>query len=167
MNAEQYQAISRPFRDNPRALKVLHALNSGLKYLCYVLYPVLLILVALQEPSLLLREVLVPAILFIAVSIFRYLYNEPRPYEALSIDPLIHKSTHGKSMPSRHIFSVFMIAMCWLAFKPWVGIVLLLAGGVMGVLRVIGGVHYPKDVVIGAAIAIIGGYVCFFWLPMT
>lgn len=167
MDADQYRAISQPFRANERALRVLLALNKGLKYLCYVLYPVLLILVALQEPQLLLKEILVPAVLFVAVSAFRYLYNEPRPYETLAINPLIHKSTKGKSMPSRHIFSVFMIAMCWLAYVPWVGVVLLLAGALMGVLRVVGGVHYPRDVIVGAAVAVIGGFVGLWWLPLT
>lgn len=167
MDARQYRTISQPFRDNKRVLQVLLGLNKGLKYLCYVLYPVLLVLVAVQEPQLLAREILVPAVLFIGVSAFRYLYNEPRPYEALDIDPLIHKSTRGKSMPSRHIFSVFMIAMCWLAYVPWVGIALLLAGALMGVLRVVGGVHYPRDVIVGAGVAIIGGFVGFWWLPLT
>lgn len=120
MNAEQYTALSRPFRDNPAALRTLVLVNDGLKWLCYLLYPMLLILVALHDPSLLLKEILVPAVLFIGLSVFRRLYNAPRPYEALAIDPLIHKDTQGKSFPSRHIFSVFMIAMCWLAYCPLV-----------------------------------------------
>lgn len=53
MNAEQYTALSRPFRDNPAALRTLVLVNDGLKWLCYLLYPMLLILVALHDPSLL------------------------------------------------------------------------------------------------------------------
>lgn len=48
MNEERYEAISRPFRDNPSALRMLTLVNDGLKWLCYVLYPVLLVLLALQ-----------------------------------------------------------------------------------------------------------------------
>lgn len=167
MNARQYEAIAAPFRDNPRALRILLGVNSGLKYLCYVLYPVLLILVAYYEPGLLLRELLVPAALFIAVSVFRYLFDEKRPYEAFSFVPLIRKDTKGKSMPSRHIFSVFMIAMAWLRFMPLIGGFLLLAGCVLGVCRVVGGVHYPRDVIVGAVVAIIGGYVGLWIIPLS
>lgn len=56
MNAEQYTALSRPFRDNPAALRALVLVNDGLKWLCYLLYPMLLILVTLHDPSLLLRK---------------------------------------------------------------------------------------------------------------
>lgn len=167
MDAEQYQAISQRIRRNESALRAFLELNRILKYLCYALYPTLLIFVAFCEPRLLWKEILVPAVLFVLVSAFRRLYNEPRPYEVLDIDPLIRKSTMGKSMPSRHIFSVFMIAMAWLAFVPWVGVALIMVGIVMGVLRVVGGVHFPRDVIVGAAVAIIGGYVGFWCIPMT
>lgn len=167
MDAQQYKAISDPFRRNPAALRALLGVNTGLKYLCYTLYPILLLLVAFYEPTLLIKEILVPAVSFIVVSALRAVYNEPRPYETLSIDPLIHKETKGRSMPSRHIFSIFMIAMAWLAFVPWMGVVLLLAGCVLGVCRVIGGVHYPRDVIVGAALGIISGIVGFWMIPLT
>ena len=167
MNAEQYAALSRPFRDNPAALRMLLAVNYGLKWLCYLLYPILLILVGLNEPALLLKEILVPAALFIGLSVFRRLYNAPRPYEALAIDPLMHKDTQGRSFPSRHIFSVFMIAMCWLAYCPTLGIVLLVGGVVMAATRVIGGVHYPRDVIAGALVAVLGGILGLWILPLS
>lgn len=167
MNAEQYEALSRPFREHPRALQALKVINDGLKYLCYVLYPVLLVLVALHEPTLLLREILVPTVLFVALSAFRKLHDAPRPYEALEIKPLMYKSTQGKSFPSRHIFSIFMIAMCWLAYYVPLGVFLLICGVFMAAIRVIGGVHYPKDVIAGALVAILGGIVGLWWLPLS
>lgn len=167
MNAEQYEAISRPFRAHPVALHALKAVNDGLKYLCYVLYPVLLVLLAVNEPSELLRAVLTPAVLFVGLSAFRRLYDAPRPYEALEIEPLMYKSTKGKSFPSRHIFSIFMIAMCWLAYCVPMGVFLLISGAFMAAIRVIGGVHYPKDVIAGALVAILGGIVGLWWLPLS
>ena len=155
MNEERYEAISRPFRDNPSALQMLTLVNDGLKWLCYVLYPVLLVLLALYEPAELLRAILTPAVLFVGLSAFRRLYDAPRPYEALEIDSLMHKSTKGRSFPSRHIFSIFMIAMCWLC------------GVFMAAIRVIGGVHYPKDVIAGAFVAIVGGIVGLWVLPLS
>lgn len=167
MNAEQYEAISRPFRAHPVALHALKAVNDGLKYLCYVLYPVLLVLLAVNEPSELLRAVLTPAVLFVGLSAFRRLYDAPRPYEALEINPLMYKSTKGKSFPSRHIFSIFMIAMCWLAYCVPMGAFLLVCGVFMAAIRVIGGVHYPRDVITGALVAVLGGIVGLWWLPLS
>lgn len=167
MNAEQYEALSRPFRAHPAALRVLKDVNDGLKYLCYVLYPVLLVLLALHEPAELLRAILTPAVLFVGLSAFRRLYDAPRPYEALEIDPLIHKSTKGRSFPSRHIFSIFMIAMCWLAYCVPMGVFLLICGVFMAAIRVIGGVHYPKDVITGALVAILGGIMGLWMLPLS
>ena len=55
---------------------------------------------------------------FAAVTLFRKAVNAPRPYETLGIDPLIEKDTAGRSFPSRHTFSLFMIAATWLVAQP-------------------------------------------------
>lgn len=166
MDVERYEALSRPFRDNPRALRLLLFANDALTALCYVLYPLLLVLLWLNASALLARNIVVPALLFAAVSLFRRVYNEPRPYEALAIRPLMHKDTRGRSFPSRHIFSVFMIAMCWLTYCMPVGIALMVCGVAMAYVRVVGGVHYPRDVIAGALVAIVGGGVGLFAWPM-
>ena len=51
----------------------------------------------------------IPGISFVAVSIFRKCYNAKRPYEIYDFKPLIPKDTIGKSFPSRHVFSIFVI----------------------------------------------------------
>ncbi|WP_241156461.1 MULTISPECIES: phosphatase PAP2 family protein [unclassified Adlercreutzia] len=99
--------------------------------------------------------VAVPSVLFAACSLFRRVVNAPRPYEALPIDPLIKKDTRGKSFPSRHAFSMFTIAAAWMTFQPVVGAALMAAGAFMGGVRVLGGVHYPRDVIAGAASALV------------
>jgi membrane-associated phospholipid phosphatase len=75
--------------------------------------------------------------------------NRPRPYETWDIDPLIHKDTKGNSMPSRHVFSSAVISMAWLRILPPVGAALLVISAAAALIRVIGGVHYPSDVMIG------------------
>ena len=108
---------------------------------------------------------MVPGLAFAAVSVFRRLYDAPRPYEQLAIEPLIPKDTKGKSFPSRHVFSVYMIAMAWLPFNTIVGVVLLLLGLDMMCMRVLGGVHYPQDVLAGAACGVLAGIVGFYIVP--
>jgi phosphatidylglycerophosphatase B len=165
MNAAQYEKWTRPLRDRSITVQVLYRINEYLKYICCFLYAFLLIFLFQIGSDLLLREILVPGILFVAVSVFRKVYDAPRPYEVLDINPLVFKATRGKSFPSRHAFSVFMVAMCWLAFNIPTGACLMVAGVFMAVCRVLGGVHFPKDVLAGAAIAIAGGFVGFWLIP--
>ena len=165
MNAEQYRRWTEPFREDRRLMALLVWGNKIETYLFYLLYPLLLVLVWLFEPAYLPRALLVPAASFALVSVFRRVYNAKRPYEELSIEPLIPKDTKGKSFPSRHVFSVYMIAMAWLPFNTVVGVLLLLLGIDMMCMRVLGGVHYPQDVLAGAACGVLAGIVGFYIVP--
>ena len=79
------------------------------------------------------------------------------------IAPLISKETKGKSFPSRHVFSAFMIGMTFLfVIKPF-GILILAAGTVMAYIRVVGGVHFPKDTAAGALLGVLCG-MCYLFL---
>ena len=113
MTKEQYEAVSRPFRGRPGAVKALKALNRVLTLSCYLLYPALLLWAFVTKDPRLLRLVLVPAVSFVSLSVVRRGLNRPRPYEALDIVPLIPRDKKGASFPSRHVFSVFVIAMTW------------------------------------------------------
>lgn len=161
MTASQYNHWTKPFKEHQGLTKALLLLNKILTYLCYVLYPLLLILQFVTKNNLWIRSLLTAGVSFLVVSLFRGIYNSPRPYEALEISPLINKATKGKSFPSRHVFSVFVIAMCWFFYQPVVGILLLAAGLLMACVRVIGGVHYPIDVVVGAFAGIVSGILGF------
>ena len=97
-----------------------------------------------------------------AVSVFRHILNVPRPYEKFEIAPAIEKETHGKSFPSRHVFSVFVIAMTIFYVYTNVGILLCIIGILLGIIRVIGGVHEPRDIIAGALIGILSGLVGFY-----
>lgn len=166
MTEETYQRWTSPFRSHPAAAVALRCLNKALTLLCYVGYPLLLGLVFFRWPlGLFLRALLVPGISFVAVSVFRAKLSAPRPYEVLDIDPLIHKNTHGKSFPSRHVFSVFVIAATWLYFYPTIGIVLLIAGVLLAAVRVLGGVHFPRDVIAGALLGLLSGWIGLWLIP--
>jgi phosphatidylglycerophosphatase B len=162
MTAEQYERWSAWWRAHEGALKALLAVNRGLRYLGYLMYPLLLVLVAIFDLPSLPKLVVVPLLGFLVVSGFRAAFDAPRPYELLDIDPLIKKATVGQSMPSRHLFSMTMIAMSWLYWCAPVGVVLLLLCVVMGYIRVVGGVHFPRDVFAGALGGIILGL--SFWI---
>ena len=79
----------------------------------------------------------------------------------VSIQPLIKKDSLGKSFPSRHVFSATVIAMLALTLNPWLGGAMLFLAGALALLRVLGGVHYPSDVLAGYVIGILVGLLLY------
>lgn len=115
------------------------------------------------------RVFLVPGISFVLLSAVRALLNRPRPYEVYDFTPLIHKKTKGKSFPSRHLFSIYMISTVYLVlafqipeFSYIPGVVLFILGDLLGVIRMVTGVHFPKDVIVGAFVGIACGMLVLF-----
>lgn len=133
--------------------------------LIYLVYPVFLVILFMKKEPGALQALLVPGISFVLLSIFRGIYNAPRPYEVFCLPPVIDKDTKGKSFPSRHVFSIFIIAFTIGWFHPWAGIAISAAGTLLAIVRVVGGVHFIKDVVAGAVIALLCGMIGFglFW----
>jgi len=142
--------------------KMINPLNKFITVLVYCTYPLVLALLIFTHDVRFWRVLLTPAISFVLVSLVRQYIYAPRPYEVSDFVPIINKKTKGKSFPSRHVFSVFVIATTlYYIFKP-LGIILMLAGVLLAILRVIGGVHFPKDVVVGAIIGILSGVLGFY-----
>ena len=66
-------------------------------------------------------------------------------------------------MPSRHVFSAFIIGMAFLCIGEIpLGIIVFVCGLIIAIVRVISGVHFPKDVIVGALVGILCGVVGFF-----
>ena len=72
---------------------------------------------------------------------------------------LIKKDKKGQSFPSRHVFSIFLIATLWFCFWKPVGIFLFIAGVFLAIVRVIGGVHFVTDVCAGALLGVLAGLI--------
>ena len=81
--------------------------------------------------------------------------NAPRPYEECAIKPLLDRDSPGQSMPSRHVFSATIISMACFHASLSLGVILLVLSALLGLVRVLGGVHYPKDVVVGYIFALV------------
>ena len=164
MTQAQYEALSAPFR-TPGRTKAVDWVNKGLTGFCYAAYPILLLVLALNRDVRFWRGLLVPGVAFVVLSVVRDRINAPRPYEVLDIQPLIHKETKGHSMPSRHVFCMFLIAVTFLwAFAP-LGWVLLGFGVLLALTRVVAGVHFPRDVLVGALCGIVAGVIGFWVVP--
>lgn len=163
MTKEQYERWTAPIARHPKGALRLKQLNTILTGACYLCYPLLLLWLIWNRDGRFWRAALVPGISFVLLSVLRRGLNVPRPYEVLEIQPLIHKDTRGKSFPSRHVFSVFLIDMVWWYLCPPMGLVFLAVGLLLAAARVLGGVHFPRDVLAGALLAVAAGWVGF-WL---
>lgn len=164
MTKETYIRITEPLRNNPKRAAVIHICNRILTGLVFVSYPALLLWLFRNQEQSLIKAILVPFDSFIILTIFRFFVNAKRPYEVFDIPPVIAKDTRGRSFPSRHVFSVFIIAMTFFAVCP----VPVLGGGIfvlgilLAVVRVLAGVHFPRDVIAGAISGIAAGYIGYF-----
>ena len=105
--------------------------------------------------------ILVPALGFVLLTLVRKWINQPRPYETWEIVPLLDKDSSGHSMPSRHVFSATIISMACLHANLPLGLVLLVFSALLGLVRVLGGVHYSKDVLVGYACGLLWGILFF------
>lgn len=160
MNYKQfYDRISGPL--GPYT-SLLEGLNKVITRTFYLLFPIFLILVFLRNGwFVLFTTVLIMGGGFFLLSLGRSLYNRPRPYQTWEIQPLIKKDSIGKSFPSRHVFSATVIAMLALMLNPWLGGTMLFLAAILAILRVLGGVHYPSDVLVGYVIGILVGFLLY------
>ena len=159
---QRYEQWAAPLRGRPGVVRALNIVNRGIVIVFYVVYALLFGWACVSDPWRLVPLVGVTAVGFVAVSFFRRRFNAPRSYECCAIAPLIARDGAGKSFPSRHTFSAFAIAASWFAASVPVAVVLLVAAGVLAVCRVLGGVHFPRDVVAGAFIGSATGALAAF-----
>ena len=160
----RYERISAPFRDEGAA-RTLNLVDKWLVHFIALAYIVALIWLLSTGDARFWRALVVPAVTFAIVSGLRLFVNAPRPYEATRIDPVIHKETLGKSLPSRHVASAAIIACALFCLSPVVGAIAFLGCVAVCFTRIVGGVHFPRDVVAAVLIAAICGVVGFAIVP--
>ena len=162
---EWYDHIAGKIKNNTLFLRLLRVFNRFMTVVMPIVYLTLLVATYLQEGlgKQVLMYVFVPASGFVILSLLRKKINAPRPYEVWEIVPLLDRDSPGQSMPSRHVFSATIISMACLHDSLIVGFILLILSVFLGLVRVLGGVHYPKDVVVGYACGLVWGVLFFLF----
>lgn len=167
MKKETYLRMVDTLKAKPALAKTVITANSLVTKAIYIAYPCLLIALFAIEylfgdtapsptQSLFFASLIIPLVSFLLLSVIRKGINAKRPYEVFETSPVIPKSTKGKSFPSRHVFSIFVIGTTFLYACPIpaLGIVVLILGVLLAVLRVVSGVHFPRDVIAGSLFGI-------------
>ena len=125
-------------------------------------YPHLLIFLGL---ILLVRggmEMRIAVVLALSASLLAFIINlplrhlifRPRPFLAFDITPLIMYAYDVSSFPSNHAAASYAFGSLFYSKKPGAGIIFIIAALVVGISRVVVGVHYPGDIIAG----ILSGY---------
>ena len=161
MKDSNYLRLNRIMHQKKRYRVLVKVLEKMVTLLTFASYPLLLAYIYFKKIEWLIPMVLVPGFGFLAVTFIRSGINAKRPYEALEFEPSIMKDTTGHSFPSRHAFSIFMIAITYFFVDKGSGILVGFMGVLLCILRVLGGVHYIRDVVAGAFSAVIYGAICY------
>ena len=162
---EWYDHIAGKIKNNPLFLSLLRAFNRFMTLVMPIVYLTLLVTTYLQQGfgKQVLMYVFVPASGFVILSLLRKKINAPRPYEIWEIVLLLDRDSPGQSMPSRHVFSASIISMACLYASLSVGVILLVFSALLGLVRVLGGVHFPKDVVVGYICGLMWGVIFFLF----
>ena len=162
---EWYGHVASNIKNKPCLLRSLRAFNRFMTIVMPMIYLTLLATTYLQEGlgKQVLIYVFIPASGFVILSFLRKKINAPRPYEEWAIKPLLDRDSPGQSMPSRHVFSASIISMACLHTSLSVGFILLILSVFLGLVRVLGGVHYPKDVVVGYICGLVCGVIFFLF----
>ena len=162
---EWYDHIAGKIENKSFLLSLLKSFNRFMTVVMPIVYLTLLVITYLQQGlgKQVLMYVFVPASGFVILSFLRKKINAPRPYEVWEIVPLLDRDSPGKSMPSRHVFSATIISMACLHASLSVGVILLVLSALLGLVRVSGGVHYPKDVVVGYICGLVWGVIFFLF----
>ena len=160
---EWYDHIAVNIENKPFLLSLLRTFNRFMTVVMPMIYLTLLATTYLQQGlgKQVLIYVFIPASGFVILSFLRKKINAPRPYEEWDIKPLLDRDSPGQSMPSRHVFSATIISMACMHASLPIGMICLTLSAFLGLVRVLGGVHYPKDVVVGYICALVWGVIFF------
>lgn len=138
----------------------------------YMILPALLIAILYKFRMKGVRFLITLAIALILTDlvcfrIIKHSVQRPRPAHAGIHVVLRVEDSGGTSFPSNHSANIFAAAVVTGAFFPFTGAVFFLYAISIAYSRVYVGVHYPSDVLAGALIGMIIGYIVIYFASVV
>ena len=154
-----YEGYVKRILERRRLALALSVLTLCLSVLVAVLYGVGVYLAFLRGTLEGISLLFLSGIPFVILSIIRAVLSFPRPYEVYSFDMPTRRLRRGKSFPSRHAFSSFIIAGALLSVSYILSSAVAFLGLVICFLRVSLGYHFLRDVAAGALIGLLSSLI--------
>ncbi len=107
------------------------------------------------------------AILAWAVAeVIKYFYISPRPFIALPPEKVSLLFEHGSmdSFPSGHATFFSALAVALFAYHKKIGIAYIIGALLIGISRIVVGIHWPIDILAGYIIGGIIGYLVYYFI---
>lgn len=164
MREEQYIKMIGWIRKYPKCEMCIKAVNllSTIGVYWLFLFNIIFMELIMNKNKVVYKSLIVAGISFVFVSLVRKMINADRPYTKYDFVPLIEKNKTGESMPSRHVFSAFVIGVTVIPINTIISVVCIICGVFIAITRVALGVHFIRDVIAGALIGIICGIIVLF-----
>ena len=162
INAQSYERMKNKIVSNKFLYNAIKIMYKVLPLVIFLAYPLLVAYLIFNWDTRYIRVIFVPIGVYIAITIMRIIVNRPRPYEKEGISTLFPKSTKGKSFPSRHCGSAFIIAFAFWYISIGLGIPCMIIATIISLLRPVAGVHYISDILGAVAISSLFGILFFF-----
>ena len=139
----------------------------GAKYLIYVLILFAAVYIFVQDGqkrrNMAIFALAVLPLSYIVAKISSLLYYDQRPFVIGNFIPLIpHISDNG--FPSDHTLLASAVASVILFFNKKIGIGLFALALIVGISRVLAGVHHAVDVLASCVIAVVVSYLVNRWI---
>ena len=145
---------------NPLVEKVMVLFTNWSSKIFYLFYISFILFLIIQGNEKIIPFIFGPASGFVLAMGMRRLWKRERPFAMLKVPSLI---PHGKdySFPSMHASSAFVIAASMWHISRSIGAGVLLLAGLTSLSRVMVGVHYPLDILVGCALGVFISTVTF------
>lgn len=134
---------------------VLKIISAAAVLSAVISFPLTLVFIFKDSYTDALLTVSAALLSFLLLTLSRLLINARRPYEVYKSLKAPDGAHKGLSFPSRHLFSIFYIATLSSYASPYLALILLILGAMLGVCRVLLGIHFIRDTVFGAIIGVI------------
>ncbi|MBZ9577480.1 phosphatase PAP2 family protein [Patescibacteria group bacterium] len=126
-----------------------------------VVFCLLLFLLKLKKYWKMVFQAIISAVLarFIVVELIRWLWSRSRPFVENNVNLLL---THNKaSFPSGHAAFFFALSFIVYLHNKKIGILFFIASFLICLARIFTGIHWPTDILAGAFIGILSGWLLY------